>query len=87
MSKTKIDFATLPWQQTQRGARFKSPTREGKQFRLLELTSEFVEPDWCLKSHAGYVVEGEMEITFADRTENLRAAMGFSYAAATGNGI
>ncbi|MDX8379608.1 MAG: hypothetical protein R8K48_06135 [Gallionella sp.] len=31
---------------------------------MLEFTSEFIEPDWCEKDHAGFVVQGEIEIDF-----------------------
>lgn len=35
-----------------------------KQLRLVEFTSEFVEPHWCEKGHIGYVVSGILEIDF-----------------------
>lgn len=31
---------------------------------MLELTAEFVEPEWCEKGHAGFVIQGELEIDF-----------------------
>ena len=46
------------------GARFKVFGDGRKQLRLLELTSEFVEPDWCEKGHIGIVLNGELEIDF-----------------------
>jgi hypothetical protein len=76
MSKTRVDFDALAWQETQSGSRFKSVVRDGTRLRLLELTREFVEPDWCLKRHAGCVLEGELEITFDGRAERFRAGDG-----------
>ena len=35
-----------------------------KQLRLVEFTDEFIEPDWCEKSHVGFVIQGELEIDF-----------------------
>jgi quercetin dioxygenase-like cupin family protein len=32
--------------------------------RLVEFTSEFVEPHWCEKAHVGLVLQGELEIDF-----------------------
>jgi ethanolamine utilization protein EutQ (cupin superfamily) len=32
--------------------------------RLVEFTSEFVEPHWCEKGHVGLVLQGELEIDF-----------------------
>jgi quercetin dioxygenase-like cupin family protein len=33
--------------------------------RLVEFTSEFVEPYWCEKGHIGLVLSGTLEIDFA----------------------
>jgi quercetin dioxygenase-like cupin family protein len=76
MSETKIDFAMLAWQHPAAGVRFKAITRNEKRLRLVEFSREFVEPDWCLNGHAGYVLEGELGITFADRTERFSAGDG-----------
>ena len=57
-------FDALDWQDSIRGARFKAFKHGAKQLRLLELTAEFVEPEWCEKGHAGFVIQGELEIDF-----------------------
>ena len=42
--------------------------RDGsKQLRLVEFSNDFVESQWCEKPHAGFVLSGELEITFADQ--------------------
>jgi hypothetical protein len=46
------------------GARFKVFGDGQKQMRLLEFTSEFVEPHWCEKGHVGFVLRDELEIDF-----------------------
>ncbi|MDX8400122.1 MAG: cupin domain-containing protein [Gallionellaceae bacterium] len=46
------------------GARCKVFSDGSKQIRLLEFTSDFVEPHWCVKAHFGFVLEGELEIDF-----------------------
>ncbi len=61
-----VDFELLPWQSTLPGARFKSFQAGTKQIRLLELSSEFVEPDWCENGHVGLVLEGTLEVNFND---------------------
>ena len=76
MNEAKINFAELPWEEAHVGARFKAVIRESRKLRLVEFTSEFVEQDWCLKRHFGYVLNGELEITFADRTERFSAGDG-----------
>ena len=67
MDQEHIDFDTLPWETQLPGARFKLHRKDSKQIRLVEFTSEFVEPHWCEKGHIGYVLEGTLELAFKDR--------------------
>ena len=67
MEPCKIQFDSIEWQPALPGARFKVFRDGTKQLRLFELTSEFVEPEWCEKGHAGIVLEGELEIDFQGR--------------------
>ena len=62
-----IDFESLPWESPLPGARFKVYRQEGKQLRLLEFSAEFVEPDWCERAHAGFVLEGTLQVDFDSR--------------------
>lgn len=64
MLPNPIDFDSLPWQDGLPGARSKIYREGPKQIRLLELSSDFVEPDWCEKGHAGFVLEGKLEVDF-----------------------
>lgn len=54
--------------------------RGNKEIRWVELTDEFIEPDWCEKLHIGYVLEGEMEI-------NLSTGHGAIKQVKTGDGV
>jgi len=60
----KIDFESLPWQSSLPGARYKLHREGARQLRLVEFTSEFVEPLWCEKGHIGMVLAGTLEIDF-----------------------
>jgi quercetin dioxygenase-like cupin family protein len=60
----RVLFDSLEWQNSIQGSRFKVSRSGNKQLRLVELTSEFVEPDWCENGHIGFVIEGELEIDF-----------------------
>jgi hypothetical protein len=60
----RVLFDSLEWQSPIQGARFKAFRSGTRQLRLVEFTSEFVEPDWCEKEHIGYVIQGELEIDF-----------------------
>jgi hypothetical protein len=64
MGQYQVLFDQMEWQNGILGARFKAFRSGTKQLRLLELTCEFVEPDWCEKGHVGFVVQGELEIDF-----------------------
>ena len=55
------------------GARHKVVGRGGKRLRLVELTPAFVDPEWCLKGHIRYVMEGILEIEFDSRIERVSA--------------
>lgn len=77
MSGTRIDLAAESWRATAPGARHKMVERGGKRVRLVEFGVEFVEPDWCLKGHVGYLLEGELELAFEDRAERYRPGDAF----------
>jgi quercetin dioxygenase-like cupin family protein len=64
MEKCKVDFDSLPWQSPLQGVRFKAFQQGGRKLRLVEFSRGFVEPDWCMKGHIGYVLEGEMDVDF-----------------------
>ena len=67
MNPDSIQFDRIEWQSSLPGARFKTARRGSKQMRILELTSEFVEPHWCEKGHTGIVLQGELEVDFHGR--------------------
>lgn len=74
MDSPRIELIEAEWQSTAPGARHKVAERGGKRVRLIELTDEFVEHEWCVKGHAGYVLEGAMEVAVEGGT--LRFAPG-----------
>lgn len=76
MNEAKINFSELAWDEPQAGTRFKAAIRKSKKLRLVEFTSEFVEQEWCTKGHIGYVLDGELDIAFSDRTERFAAGDG-----------
>lgn len=65
MDEHRILFDEIDWHSPQPGARFKVFRDGCKQFRILELSAEFEEIDWCEKGHVGYVLSGELTIDFA----------------------
>lgn len=59
----KIDFGSIPWETPMKGVRHKVMKQGDRQLRLVEYT-KYLEPHWCEKGHIGYVLEGQLEITF-----------------------
>lgn len=64
MEQYKINFKSIDWQTPMSGIRLKAYEQEGRKLRLAEFSKEFIEPDWCLKGHIGYVLDGRVEINF-----------------------
>ncbi|MDQ3061929.1 MAG: phosrestin [Acidobacteriota bacterium] len=76
MSQFKVNFDDIKWESSQAGARFKAFRQNGKQIRLIEFTEDFMEEDWCVKSHVGFVLEGELEIDFGGERVNYAGGQG-----------
>lgn len=64
-----INFDSLQWESHLPSARFKAYREGARQIRLLEFSSDFVEPVWCEKGHVGFVLEGTLEVDFNGRVE------------------
>jgi len=67
----KVDFGSIEWQSPLPGVRFRAFVEGSRRMRLVEYTSDFVEPDWCAKGHIGYVIEGRFEIDFDGQVVQL----------------
>ena len=64
MNAFKIPFAELPWENPRPHVQQKLMSSGNRQFRIVKFDHEFIEKDWCIKDHIGYVVSGEMHIDF-----------------------
>ncbi len=71
----RVDFESLPWEAPQVGVRSKSSRFGTRQLRLVEYTDQ-MEPHWCEKSHAGCILEGQLEITFDNQVVEFGAGDG-----------
>ncbi len=76
MSQFKVNFDYIKLESSQAGARFKAFSQNGKQIRFVEFTEDFIEKDWCIKSHIGFVLEGELEIDFGGERVNYTSGQG-----------
>lgn len=76
MSEYKIDFESIEWIDSIKGARYKLFAAGSKRIRIVEFTSDFSEPDWCTKGHIGIVLEGELEIDFSGKIISFKKGSG-----------
>jgi quercetin dioxygenase-like cupin family protein len=66
----------MPWDESVAGIRMKVCRESETQIRLVEFSSEFVEPDWCRRGHMGYVLDGRLEVSFSGSQEMFEAGDG-----------
>ena len=64
MTENQIDFQNIKWEKPQTGVEQKVYSFGNQKIRLLRFFDDFVEEDWCLNGHIGYVLNGEMKIDF-----------------------
>jgi len=67
-----IEFEKLPWNKPAIGVRTKAFVNGNQQIRLVEFSEGLVEPDWCQKGHAGYVLDGEFSNDYSGKLERYR---------------
>lgn len=67
-----IEFEKLPWNEPATGVRFKAFVSGNQQIRLVEFSEGFIEPDWCLRGHAGYILDGEFTNDYSGKLERYR---------------
>jgi quercetin dioxygenase-like cupin family protein len=73
---TLIRFSDLPWETPAKYVRQKTRTLTGKKLRLVEFSMGLEHPEWCLKGHVGYVLDGTLAIEFDHGTIEYRAGDG-----------
>ena len=78
LGQIRTEFDKLDWETPYAGFRVKSMTRGSKRLRLIEMEPEFEERRWCTRGHTGYVLEGELEVVFDERTELFIGGDGLS---------
>jgi quercetin dioxygenase-like cupin family protein len=64
------------WEAPGEGVRGKRVTNGPASLRLIEMLSTASHPDWCEMGHSGCVVEGELEIEFANHVVRYQTGDG-----------
>jgi quercetin dioxygenase-like cupin family protein len=71
MAQCRVDLAAMEWASPAEGVRSKVFSDDRRQLRLVEFSKGFIEPDWCLKGHIGYVLEGRGKLELASGSVTL----------------
>jgi quercetin dioxygenase-like cupin family protein len=69
----RIPFDGMDWTQDGTGVRSKVFQHGSQRIRLVEFSESFIEPGWCVKGHAFYVLDGSFSIDFAGNVERYNA--------------
>jgi len=64
MKKRLVKFDDITWDTSNVGVAQKVYIQGNEKLRLIKFKEDFIEKDWCLKKHQGYVLDGEMKIDF-----------------------
>jgi len=64
MTDKLICFDKMDWEKPNKGVEQKIYSDGEKRLRLLKFSDDFIENDWCLSAHVGFVLDGEMKIDF-----------------------
>lgn len=72
MSCTHFAFASAPFEQGAHPLEQKKVAREHP-VGLLRFAPGFADPNWCLRAHVLYVLEGTLELELRDRVQSVAA--------------
>ena len=61
-----IDFDNISWERAYSGQRQKAYVEGNQRIRLVELSDEYAEEEWCAKEHLGYILKGRISIIFSN---------------------
>lgn len=76
MTEYLIHFESMEWEHPKKGMKQKIYSDEKDRIRLLRFSDDFIEEEWCLKNHIGFVLNGEMKINFNGEIKSYRKGDG-----------
>ena len=62
--KYLISFKKIKWENLDIDVKQKVFVQDNQMIRLVEFTEKFIEDNWCINGHVGYVLKGEFFIDF-----------------------
>ena len=85
MRKYLVDFNNIRWESVFPGQRQKAYVEGNQGLRLVELSDEYAEEEWCEKEHLGYVLEGSIRIIFNGKSVTFSKGDGIFIPSGEGN--
>jgi hypothetical protein len=76
MSRFKVSFDAMEWQQIRPDVRQKVYCEGARQVRLVEFETSHGAEDWCEVGHVGYALAGALSISFDGDVVAFRAGDG-----------
>ena len=73
MSSFKVSFDAMEWQQIRPDVRQKVHYNGARQVRLVEFETSSGPEHWCEAGHIGYVLRGELSISFNGEVISFKA--------------
>ncbi len=65
----KVQLDALDWISVGDDIRYKCYENGAHQIRLVEFGKNMIHPEWCIKGHFGYVLQGKLELEFTSSRE------------------
>lgn len=75
VNQYKVNFPKLPWS-AKAGTRSKAAHLGDGKMRLVEFDDRFMETEWCMRAHFGYVIEGRLFVHFEKEILEFKAGEG-----------
>jgi quercetin dioxygenase-like cupin family protein len=76
MACVRVPFDALAWQQSETHPLEQKKTGDAARMAMLTFAPGFADPNWCERSHAIYVVSGELELELDGRVERVASGEG-----------
>ncbi len=76
MSPFRVSFEEMEWQQVRPDVRQKIYRQGSRQIRLIEFDTSDGAEHWCETGHIGYVLKGELSISFNGEVISFKAGDG-----------
>lgn len=76
MKKNLIHFENIDWEVPNIGVAQKIYVEGSQRLRLLRFSDSFMEENWCLQGHVGFVLEGEMKVNFDGEIQHFKKGDG-----------